>query len=97
MTLPSKRRPDTPDHDAPEADDAWFAKARPAAEVLPELLGHAAAADLLKPRRGRPRSAAPKTHVNIRLDADIVQAFKKTGAGWQTKLNEALREWLAKH
>jgi len=52
---------------------------------------------MLRPRRGRPRSATPKEHVNIRLDADVVQAFKSTGKGWQTRLNDALRDWLSTH
>lgn len=34
-------------------------------------------------------------HVNIRLDADVLSAFKGTGSGWQTRLNNALRDWLA--
>lgn len=52
---------------------------------------------MLKPKRGRPPPAAPKEHVNIRLDADIVQSFRRTGDGWQTRLNNALREWLSSH
>lgn len=79
---PRKIRPDTPDTEAPEADARWFAQALPAAQVLFDIVGAEAATELLKPRRGRPRSASPKAHVNIRLDADIVQAFKSTGAGW---------------
>lgn len=91
---PRKPLLDTHDDEAPEADAAWFARARPASEVLPEVLSEATVADLLTPRRGRPPSAARKIHVNIRLDSDVVQAFKQTGAGWQTRINQALREWL---
>ena len=57
---------------------------------MPGLVGIDAAEELLKPKRGRPRSANPKEHVNIRLDADVVRAFKSTGKGWQTRLNDAL-------
>jgi len=81
--------------DSPEATAAWFEKARPASEVLPKLVGERAARDLLKPRRGRPPVANPKEHVNIRLDADIVRTFRQGGAGWQTRINQALRAWLA--
>jgi uncharacterized protein (DUF4415 family) len=35
--------------------------------------------------------------VTIRYDADIIAAFKATGAGWQTRMNDALREWLGAH
>lgn len=49
------------------------------------------------PKRGRPALAAPKEHVNIRVDADIVGAFKQTGTGWQPRLANALRDWLKTH
>ena len=52
---------------------------------------------MLKPKRGRPALERPKEHVNIRLDADVVGAFKDSGAGWQTRINNALREWLKAH
>jgi uncharacterized protein (DUF4415 family) len=61
------------------------------------LLGKTAAVEMLKPKRGRPTLAQPKEHVNIRLDADVVGAFKGTGAGWQTRINNALRDWLKTH
>ena len=92
-----KPNPELIDAAAPEATDKWFAKARPAAEVLPKLFGKDAANELLRPKRGRPFSASPKEHVNIRLDADIVRTFKGTGSGWQTRLNDALRDWLKAH
>ena len=84
--------PELMDQIAPEATDEWFARARPAKDVLPDLMGDAAAREMLKPKRGRPPSAAPKEHVNIQLDADIVQSFRRTGDGWQTRLNNALWE-----
>lgn len=42
-------------------------------------------------RRGRPRSAAPKEAVNIRLSADVLSHFRATGPGWQTRIDAALR------
>lgn len=77
--------------------DDWVAKAHPAKDVMPGLLGDAAAREMLKPKRGCPSSMAPKEHVNVSLDADIVQSFQRTGYGWQTRLNNALREWLSSH
>tara|TARA_R110000772_G_scaffold158266_4_gene269484 strand:+ start:5462 stop:5614 length:153 start_codon:yes stop_codon:yes gene_type:complete len=41
---------------------------------------------------GRPRSAKPKKPVSIRLDQDVLAKFKATGPGWQSRINEALRE-----
>ena len=95
--MPRKLNPELIDEDAPEATDEWFQKARPASEVLPELFDKDAAKELLKPKRGRPFSVSPKEHVNIRLDADVLSAFKRTGSGWQTRLNNALRDWLRTH
>jgi uncharacterized protein (DUF4415 family) len=43
-------------------------------------------------QRGRPRAAAPKVSTTIRLDADVLAAFKAQGAGWQSRINAALRK-----
>ena len=48
-------------------------------------------------RRGRPRAERTKQAVTMRYDVDIIAAFKATGAGWQTRMNDALRDWLAAH
>lgn len=85
------------DPDSPEWRRADFARAEPAAKALPRLFGNKGAAEMLKPKRGRPILASPKAHVNIRLDAEIVEQFRATGRGWQTRLNAALKEWLKAH
>jgi uncharacterized protein (DUF4415 family) len=46
-------------------------------------------------QRGRPRSQSPKISTTIRLDADIVERFRADGPGWQSRINDALRDWLA--
>jgi uncharacterized protein (DUF4415 family) len=43
-------------------------------------------------RRGRPKSVSPKVHVSLRLDADVVEAFRATGPGWQGRINDVLRQ-----
>ncbi len=45
--------------------------------------------------RGRPRVETPKVSTTIRLDADILDKFRADGPGWQSRINAALREWLA--
>ncbi|KAF3999240.1 BrnA antitoxin family protein [Glaciimonas immobilis] len=47
--------------------------------------------------RGRPLGSGTKEQITMRLDTDIVDAFKREGDGWQTRMNGALREWLAAH
>jgi len=48
-------------------------------------------------RAGRPKLAEPKKAVNIRLSPDILEAFKAGGKGWQTRINNALHDWLKEH
>lgn len=49
------------------------------------------------PRRpGRPVSAAPKVFTGIRLDADVLEALRATGPGWQTRVNGLLRRAVAR-
>jgi uncharacterized protein (DUF4415 family) len=47
--------------------------------------------------RGRPAAAAKRPTLNMRVDADVLAAFKATGPGWQTRINAALKEWLRTH
>jgi uncharacterized protein (DUF4415 family) len=46
----------------------------------------------MRPLRGRPRLARPKASVTMRMDADLLGALKATGPGWQTRVNELLKE-----
>lgn len=47
-------------------------------------------------RRGRP-AGSDKTQIALRVDNATLAAFKATGKGWQTRMNEALRDWLKTH
>ena len=44
-----------------------------------------------------PNKAAMKEQVAIRLDREVVGAFRAGGPGWQTRMNAALKDWLASH
>ncbi len=46
--------------------------------------------------RGRPKLERPKVSTTLRLDADVIEKFKAKGPKWQTRINDALREWLKK-
>ena len=45
-------------------------------------------------RRGRPAGSGTKEQVAIRLDHDVLAAFRTGGRGWQTRMNEARKDWL---
>ena len=86
------------DPDTYELTEADFKRMRPASEVLPELFGAELAAEMLRPKpKGRPHTDTPKIFTGIRIDADVLNAFRATGRGWQTRINEALKEWLKEH
>ncbi len=46
--------------------------------------------------RGRP-SGSTKESTTIRIDRDVLDAFRAAGPGWQSRMNAALREWLKTH
>ncbi len=50
-----------------------------------------------KKTRGRPAGSGTKEQVAIRFDRDVLAAFRASGSGWQTRMNEALKEWLKDH
>ncbi|HJD97510.1 BrnA antitoxin family protein [Mailhella massiliensis] len=79
---------------APELTEEMMASARPAHEVLPEIFPADVAEALLK-KRGRPKSERPKIQFTARFDADIVEHFRKTGKGWQVRMEEVLRKAIA--
>ena len=70
--------------DAPELDDEFFERAD---EYQGEKLV----------KRGRPLGSSNKISTTVRLDADVLDAFRAGGPGWQTRMNEVLRDWLIKH
>ena len=51
---------------------------------------------------GRARTRGPnrrptKEQVAVRYSPDVLAAFRATGRGWQTRMDEALRDWLKDH
>jgi uncharacterized protein (DUF4415 family) len=47
--------------------------------------------------KGRPKAAVTKERITIRLSPEVVQTFRATGEGWQTRMDAALKEWLKTH
>lgn len=49
-------------------------------------------------RIGRPPATTPnKVPTTIRFDADVLSALKASGKGWQTRVNEVIRDWIKSH
>jgi uncharacterized protein (DUF4415 family) len=75
------------DPDAPPMTDEQLQRLRPAHEVLPSLVRKS-----LERKRGRPPIGDRKRQVTLRLDPDILDHFRAGGPGWQTAINDALRQ-----
>jgi uncharacterized protein (DUF4415 family) len=68
--------------------------------VVVKAGGYAAVRDALaQKRQGQrgPQLAPTKLPVTVRYNPEVVAYFKATGAGWQTRMNDALCDWVAKH
>jgi uncharacterized protein (DUF4415 family) len=77
------------DGEVRELTAADLRRFKPADQVLPpELLKTMG----IKPRG--PQKAPTKQATTIRLSPDVMAAFKATGAGWQTRIDAALKDWL---
>jgi uncharacterized protein (DUF4415 family) len=76
--------------DSPPLTKAELAQAKPFSEVFPEL-----AENMRKNLGGRPPLARPKRAVSIRLDQDVIDKFKASGPGWQSRINEVLKRSVA--
>jgi len=88
--MESKRKLQPPppdfDDDAPILTDEQIKELRPASELFAEL------GIPMPTPRGRPKAETPKQSVTIRLDAEVLDYFKSTGQGWQTRVNDVLLE-----
>lgn len=87
-----KPNPESVDSDNPEWSDADFARAQPAADVLPVALHES----LGIRRRGLQRKPVKKM-ITIRLSPEVVDGFRATGPGWQARVDAVLKRWLKAH
>ena len=44
-----------------------------------------------------PQRTPTKERITIRLSHEVVEQFRATGDGWQTRIDTALQEWLSAH
>jgi uncharacterized protein (DUF4415 family) len=75
--------------DNPELTAEQLATTRPFAEMFPDL-----AATM---RRRGEQKAPTKESITIRLSAEVLEHFRSTGKGWQSRVDQALKEWVAAH
>ena len=73
--------------DSPPLSDSLLSAMKPVGERHPEI----------PPRVRGPQKAPRKVPVALRLDPSIVNAFRATGPGWQSRVNAVLRDWLKEH
>ena len=50
----------------------------------------------LRALRGRPKSPNPKQLVSVRYSPEVLEYFKATGEGWQTRMDGVLRQYVAR-
>jgi uncharacterized protein (DUF4415 family) len=86
-----KPNPELIDDENPELDDEWFARAVPFS-ALPESLR-----DKLSAIQRGAQKAPTKERITIRLSRNVVERFRASGAGWQTRVDAALQDWLNTH
>lgn len=72
------------------ADD--LKKFQPASKVLPTTLQ-----EKVGMRRRGPQKDPTKERITIRLSSSVVEDFRATGPGWQSRIDTALRDWLITH
>jgi uncharacterized protein (DUF4415 family) len=89
--MSKKPNPELIDAENPEWTDEMV-KQSVRLDALPESLR----TKLRSPPRG-PQKAPTKIATTIRLSPDVMAAFKATGAGWQTRIDDALKDWLKTH
>jgi uncharacterized protein (DUF4415 family) len=81
--VPANKPPKNYD-DNPEWTNEDFLRAKPAAKIDPQF------AIALKRNRGRPAVEKPKLAISLRLDPEVIDGFKETGKGWQSRINSTL-------
>lgn len=87
--LKTKEEPWIDPDDAPEWTEDMF---RRAAIWNGDTLIRPADGTLTRP--GRPKSDDPKRQVTLRLDSAVLDGFRATGPGWQSRINAELRKAL---
>ena len=95
MSKTSKRPAIVPP--TPEEDAAITAAAESDPDAQPLTDAQLAAMVPMRSLRGRPKSESRKLLLSVRYSPEVVAYFKSTGEGWQTRMDDVLREYVARH
>lgn len=87
----------TADPDNPEWSAGDFQQAMPAKQFFDAKAYENLVALKRKPGERGPQKAAVKERITIRLSPEVVSRFRATGPGWQTRVDDALADWLSAH
>ncbi len=85
-----------PDDENPEWTAQEIQQARPAADVLEAVFGPGTSKIVLR-GRGRPNKPDRKVNQTLRLDPDVLRAYRQQGSGWQARINQVLREHMPQY
>ena len=86
--MSKKPNPELIDEENPEWTD----------EMVKQSVRFSALPDSLQAKlRGRPKAAVTKERITIRLSQEVVEQFRASGDGWQTRMDAALKDWLKTH
>ncbi len=80
-----------------EEDKAITAAAKADPDAQPLTSTQLKAMVPLRVVRGRPRSASKKVLVSVRYSPEVVEYFRSTGRGWQSRMDGVLRQYVARH
>ena len=80
-----------------EEDKAITAAAKSDPDAQPLTSTQLKAMVPIRALRGRPKSEHKKLLLSVRYSQEVVEFFKSTGEGWQSRMDGVLREYVARH
>jgi uncharacterized protein (DUF4415 family) len=89
-------KPSTIRFPSPEEDAAIVAAAKADPDAQPLTDEQLQAMVPMRAVRGRPKSASRKQLLSVRYSPEVIEYFKSTGEGWQARMDEVLRDYVAR-
>jgi uncharacterized protein (DUF4415 family) len=86
--MKKRPNPELTDEENPEWTEGDFKRAVPFSNLPVTLQAKL---------RGRPKATVTKERITIRLSPEVVDRFRASGDGWQTRVDAALKDWLKTH